>query len=305
MRSIGVLKSHEHARRVVDTLRVQGIVAEAEAGEGGSYTVWVVDEDQLEAAARTLERFSSNPDADEFAGNASKARAIETAERAEAEAAGRRVRNRREIVRNTGSVRFGIISSLLLLGMVAGFSLTQGGDNIEATSKMFIGFAEAVTGERLQEIRAGEYWRVLSPVFLHFGWIHLFCNAMWVLSLGALIEARRGPAFFLPFVFVAAAIPNLAEYFITGNPFFGGMSGVTFAFTGYAWVKGNKDPGAGIHLDPATFTMVTIYFVLCWAEEFGITGGLSVLGIGGRVANIVHTAGLVLGAAWAWADSRK
>jgi GlpG protein len=128
---------------------------------------------------------------------------------------------------------------------------------------------------------------------------------MWILQLGSLIEARRGTAWLLGFVLVNAVVPNLAQYFVTHSPFFGGLSGVVFALSGYAWQRGKHDPGSGIGLPPNTVLFLTVYFVLCWLGELNAFGSLGMVTGLNRVANTVHTAGLVIGAVWGWWDARR
>jgi GlpG protein len=95
------------------------------------------------------------------------------------------------------------------------------------------------------------------------------------------------------FVLVVAAASNLAEYSFGRTPRFGGMSGVVYALIGYAWIRGRFDPGAGIQLDRQNVIFALIWFVLCFT------------GLLGPIANYAHGAGLLLGMAWAFVDSKR
>src|SRR3954467_13379821 len=44
----------------------------------------------------------------------------------------------------------------------------------------------------LQSVRSGEVWRLVTPMLLHFGPLHLLGNMMWIYYLGTAIEVRRG-----------------------------------------------------------------------------------------------------------------
>jgi rhomboid protease GluP len=41
-----------------------------------------------------------------------------------------------------------------------------------------------------QDVIAGEWWRLLSAIFLHYGWLHLTMNMTGLAVMGALVEAR-------------------------------------------------------------------------------------------------------------------
>lgn len=62
-----------------------------------------------------------------------------------------------------------------------------------------IGAADAVSLSR------GEWWRLLTCVFVHFGMLHLVCNSLGLLGVGALVSRMMGPAVVL-LVFVIAGI---------------------------------------------------------------------------------------------------
>ena len=43
-----------------------------------------------------------------------------------------------------------------------------------------------------RQVRKGDVWRLVTPIFLHGGWIHLLFNMYMFFQFGALIETRKG-----------------------------------------------------------------------------------------------------------------
>ena len=135
----------------------------------------------------------------------------------------------------------------------------------------------------LEAVRRGEVWRLVTPIFLHFGPLHLLGNMMWIYYLGTAIEVRRGTMWLAVLVFGSAIVSNLGQYFIEGPSFFGGMSGVVFALFGYVWMKTIYHPMDGLFIDSRNVNLMLLWFVLC------TTGAV------GPIANGAHGVGLVVG----------
>ena len=135
----------------------------------------------------------------------------------------------------------------------------------------------------LPEILSGEVWRLITPIIIHFGILHIAFNMMWLYDLGSTIEQRQGMARMAILVVITAVLPNLAQFYWSG-PGFGGMSGIVYGLLAYVWVQGKFNPRAGIGLHQHIVIMMSIWFVICW------------LGLIGNIANMAHTVGLICGA---------
>lgn len=136
----------------------------------------------------------------------------------------------------------------------------------------------------------GEYWRLVTPVFLHFGLLHAAFNMLWTWELGRRLERARGSSSVLALIVLAGAGGNIAQYMVEPGAVFGGMSGVIYAFLGYSWAWSRLTG------DPATrLPSGLLGFMVGWLL-FCMSGAQEALGFG-AVANAVHVAGLLLGVA--------
>ena len=145
---------------------------------------------------------------------------------------------------------------------------------------------------KLLSIMQGEFWRLFTPMFIHFGVIHILFNMMWLNSLGGLFESKLGTFRFGLFVLTAAVVAQVTQQLMPSNmqgtsalTMAGGMSGVNFALGGFIWAKSKYDPQSGFFLSPiAMFTLILVLFV-------GILDG----GRSMSMANWAHGAGFVFG----------
>ena len=73
MRKIGELPNEQQARTFGDALYVRGLDNDVEEEDGGSFSVWVHDDDQLSAGRDLLTRFAQDPSAAEWQASSSTA----------------------------------------------------------------------------------------------------------------------------------------------------------------------------------------------------------------------------------------
>ena len=63
----------------------------------------------------------------------------------------------------------------------------------------------------------GHYWRLVTPIFLHFGVLHLVFNALWLGLLGSKIERAAGSVQALLLIITIAMVSNVGQYLWTGS----------------------------------------------------------------------------------------
>ena len=146
-----------------------------------------------------------------------------------------------------------------------------------------------VDGRPMFGSAAGQYWRLVTPAFLHFGWLHIVFNSLWLWELGGKVERATGHLNMFGLFLVIALVSNASQYFIGGPSLFGGMSGVVYGLLGFSWVAPLLQPAWQIRPSPAIMLFMVGWLVACL---LGVVEGLGF----GAIANAAHLGGLVCGA---------
>lgn len=276
MRKVWQTERQNQAYAATHALGREGIFGQLRYERDEGYSLWIFDDDLLKKADQIVKDLQRVPNLD-FQGVASGwqheehslmpvriSRAPEVAEEA--------------------PVFLDRVVTLLVMFVCCGFYLVTYDDKHEEVREMFmIGsrFLPAYT-----EIMQGQVWRLLTPVFLHGGFLHLLFNMMWYFDLGSQFEENEGSGKALLFLVVVGVLCNVAQYAISG-PLFVGLSGVIYALLGYVWIQSRYGMKNTYHIEPQTMVFMMIWLAIC------------VVGIIPRVANTQHIAGLILGGALA------
>ncbi|NLY91479.1 MAG: rhomboid family intramembrane serine protease [Firmicutes bacterium] len=78
----------------------------------------------------------------------------------------------------------------------------------------------------------GEYWRFLTPLFLHAGWEHFLFNSLALFKLGGIVEKIFGPSRFLAIYFAAGLGGTVASVLFRPDTVAVGASGAIFGLLG-------------------------------------------------------------------------
>lgn len=194
-----------------------------------------------------------------------------------------------------GSLRRAPLTALMLVVTLVVFAVTWGGGNLETIR--WLSFTDyGITEEYLyfadleHTLREGQWWRLFSPMLLHFGWLHLTMNSLWYWELGRRIEAHQGRFALLGFTLLFALVSNLAQYSFGGVGLFGGLSGVLYGLLGHCWLYQKLAPNAAYRLPPGVVGLMLIWLLVC------LSGLVTALGLG-AIANAAHVGGLLIGCA--------
>src|ERR1051326_412445 len=297
MRLIGHLADETAARAFADYLYVQGIENKLEHEKTDGWGIWISDEDKIARASDLLTAFRQNPADPKYKKEAKGAAELRAQEEKEQESYRKRLKSRRHLFRPLTPYGFGPLTLLMILTSVAVFFLSRFAENLESVRGLFISSyimeVHTLSWDAIPpEIRHGEVWRLITPIFIHMGPLHILFNMLWLRDLGSMVEGRQSSLHLLALTVVIAALSNLAQYYYQG-PVFGGMSGVVYGLLGYVWIRGKFDPGSGLYLHSYNVMMMLIWFFACLFKLIP------------HVANAAHAIGLVVGMAWGYLSSLR
>lgn len=137
-------------------------------------------------------------------------------------------------------------------------------------------------------LEQGEYWRLVTPIFLHFGLFHILFNAMWIWEFGRRIELGLGSLPLIGMIFATGIASNFAQYIWGGPSLFGGLSGVLYGLMGFLWIYNRFRPHPAFELQPGIIGFMLVWVVL------GMTGAVDFF-MDGSIANAAHVGGLISG----------
>jgi len=277
--------------------------------EGDAWVVWIQNDDDREAARELLTEFQRNPDAPEFAAAEQTAKQKAAIAQQEAKTRQRLQVNIRDrwsgvwyqcypatMILIAISIVIAVVSTDWGAGQSGGLFGPKTGNDETSTIRNLL-FIQAPSGyqsvngkeyvvfgppDLLATLKSGQVWRFFTPIFLHFGILHILFNMLWLRDLGKSIEFVRGTRRFLILVLTCAAASNIAQLYSNG-PRFGGMSGVVFGLIGYVWMKGKTQPQLGLSLMPNQVVYAILWMLLCIGGAFG------------SIANTAHVVGMVVG----------
>ncbi|MFA6915154.1 MAG: rhomboid family intramembrane serine protease [Parachlamydiales bacterium] len=152
------------------------------------------------------------------------------------------------------------------------------------------------TGPLFEKVQEGEFWRLITPIFLHNDIFHILFNMLWLIVLGRQMEFRLGPGRLLAFIALSAIFSNTAQYLMSGANFIG-FSGVLCAMLAFIWQRQKIAPWEGYQIPQSTLKFM-FWFIggmaslqaISFLSEIYLGSGFSP-----GIANTAHISGLIIG----------
>ncbi len=139
-----------------------------------------------------------------------------------------------------------------------------------------IGWASYPDGS-VHGIADGEWYRLVTAMFLHYGVVHLLLNMTLLLQIGTYLESRFGPMRFLALYFLAGFGGNVACYLIDApNQPSAGASTATFGLIIAAIIVNRRLMLDTSSLTPLLITNLLFTFSISQISKAGHLGGLAV-----------------------------
>lgn len=142
----------------------------------------------------------------------------------------------------------------------------------------------------------GNLLRSLTPMFLHFGELHLIFNMLWLWYLGRQLEPIHRWWVFLLLVLITDFAGNTTQYLYSQMNNFGGMSGVIYGLIGYTWIVHIGMPHSRLQLNNSTFVVFVVALVLM--EVLASSWIASAAHVGGLVMGLLLGVGMVVYYRW-------
>ena len=127
------------------------------------------------------------------------------------------------------SILIAVVSNFgAIISVIEPFTFT----NIKITNQGYV----SMTSFNQTFFTDNQWWRLLSPMFIHFSFAHLAFNCLWVYILGEKIEKINGSTIFILLVLISSIASNLFQFYWTGSNLFGGLSGVIYGLLGFCLI---------------------------------------------------------------------
>ncbi len=193
-----------------------------------------------------------------------------------------------DVLRRPGIVEFAAGSPITTIVLILGFLGYLVGDVLQS-SEIFKYLAYLPFSYLFKNF---EFWRLVTPAFVHFSVAHYVMNAIWIFILGRSLENYLGAKQYIMVLIATAIAGNIAQFTASYSNLFGGLSGVVYGLLGFLSV-------AKFIFSEKLLDIQTNIIVICLISmALGFLGALDWMSSGG-IANWAHLGGFIGGAIYA------
>ena len=125
----------------------------------------------------------------------------------------------------------------------------------------------------------GEYWRLVSSIFIHWDIGHLLNNMIGLLLFGTILELQFSKKFYILTYFLCGLMGSLFTFLLTGSEIYSaGASGAIFGLMGVSFMIFSKR-GKNIYYFGLFYIIYSLVYSLqpnigFWSHLFGLITGL-------------------------------
>ena len=129
-----------------------------------------------------------------------------------------------------------------------------------------------------EQFSLADLLRMLTPILLHGGLLHLLFNMSWLWELGRRIERQQSALTLALVILLIALFSNSIQYLWGGSTNFGGMSGVIYGLFAYIWLWQLVDPRQGLALQKSLILFMLASLALFTYLDLGMIANAAHLG---------------------------
>lgn len=143
-----------------------------------------------------------------------------------------------------------------------------------------------------------QWWRLITPTFLHFTWFHLLFNVLALWEFGRRLETVMQWRVYLVMVLFISVGANVVQYGLSPGGLFGGLSGLVYGLIGAIAVLYWRTALTALKLPTGLYIFIFVSLMLGPLGVFRMVFGVN-------IADGAHFGGLGLGILWALLMPKK
>ncbi|MEM9365560.1 MAG: rhomboid family intramembrane serine protease [Planctomycetota bacterium] len=298
MRRIGTLPEAAQAERFGDYLQTESIDYRMD-DEDPPISVWIREERDVPRAKALFDAFAADPSNERYNVSESAKALRKQEEKDQRRKAEMLRRNQQKLARRTsmtgrpgaggragyaagvGSdtpVTLAVMVIAVLVALITAFGNTAvlsrptaaGGESLglKVFKTLYVvdygSFLE--TEDPLYSVKRGQVWRVVTPMFLHSGPMHLVFNMLALFSLGGVVERLHGHLFMLGLLLITQVAATMTQILLPDwleNPLAVGASGAVLGVFGFLWVRPKVQANYPVEIPQANVAFILGFVFLC------------------------------------------